>query len=358
MGSPELSTTDELMEHLLAVKAAYPDVAPLAPAAAETLSLTTGWSGLGWWRAAFGVQAYYEEEDGSISGWYNDPNADKVITFINDLYLNGLYTREDFVEDPDAYNKMCESGDIYMKFGHPNDTTLYAPAGNPDVMYIASPMVDDWLACQQENIAWMATFITSNCKDPEAAIKALSWLCSDEGDIVNQWGIEGEDYEYDENGVPNYTDWYYEQTEESLEDYNSNLGRFLGSMNWADHLWTSETVPDEVENLHEAREQAQDHWVGIMNMMSINPNDSSEAAVVFQQCKDAWTAAIPNIIMAESNEEALRLFDELKATLEDMNISVVEEYWTAKSDKVKEAFGEENCILEGADTAIYHEWFD
>jgi putative aldouronate transport system substrate-binding protein len=37
--------------------------------------------------------------------------------------------------------------------------------------------------------------ITKSCKDPVRAIKFLDWLSSDEGQILNNWGIEGKHYD-------------------------------------------------------------------------------------------------------------------------------------------------------------------
>lgn len=42
--------------------------------------------------------------------------------------------------------------------------------------------------------------ITTSCKDPVAAIKFLDYICSDEGQVLVQWGIEGVNYFIDENG--------------------------------------------------------------------------------------------------------------------------------------------------------------
>lgn len=43
--------------------------------------------------------------------------------------------------------------------------------------------------------------ITKSCEDPVRAIKFLDYLCSDEGAILYKWGIEGENYQVDENGM-------------------------------------------------------------------------------------------------------------------------------------------------------------
>ncbi len=42
--------------------------------------------------------------------------------------------------------------------------------------------------------------ISVDCKDPVAAIKFLDYICSDEGQVLVQWGIEGENYFLDDEG--------------------------------------------------------------------------------------------------------------------------------------------------------------
>jgi putative aldouronate transport system substrate-binding protein len=42
--------------------------------------------------------------------------------------------------------------------------------------------------------------ITTACEDPVAAIKYLDWLSSDEAQVLTHWGIEGVNYQLDENG--------------------------------------------------------------------------------------------------------------------------------------------------------------
>lgn len=47
--------------------------------------------------------------------------------------------------------------------------------------------------------------ITTNCKNVDAAIWLLDWMYSEEGHMINCWGIEGESYTL-VDGVPQYTD--------------------------------------------------------------------------------------------------------------------------------------------------------
>lgn len=42
--------------------------------------------------------------------------------------------------------------------------------------------------------------ISADCEDPVAAIKFIDYICSDEGQVLTRWGIEGVNYEIDEEG--------------------------------------------------------------------------------------------------------------------------------------------------------------
>lgn len=57
--------------------------------------------------------------------------------------------------------------------------------------------------------------ITTACKDPVAAIKFLDYLCSDEGQVLINWGIQDVNYFIDEEG-------HRYRTEEEINEANSN----------------------------------------------------------------------------------------------------------------------------------------
>ena len=65
--------------------------------------------------------------------------------------------------------------------------------------------------------------ITKSCEDPVRAIKFMDYLCSDEGQILYHWGIEGENYFLDENGKPYRTDEEVAKAQ-SDPDYHKNTG--------------------------------------------------------------------------------------------------------------------------------------
>lgn len=84
---------------------------------------------------------------------------------------------------------------------------------NPDFNFtpIADPVLEEG---QQLHYGFInggspigkAAAITTACKNPELAVRFLDQLYTDEGFMLCNYGIEGESYVLDENGVPQFTD--------------------------------------------------------------------------------------------------------------------------------------------------------
>ena len=107
------------------------------------------------------------------------------------------------------------------------EATLVAD-GKVDQTYVGLPVtlredqVEKALLYQGTTVGW-GMAITKSCEDPVRAIKFLDYLCSDEGQILYHWGIEGENYFLDDNGQPYRTDEEVAKSQ-SDPDYAKNTG--------------------------------------------------------------------------------------------------------------------------------------
>lgn len=100
--------------------------------------------------------------------------------------------------------------------------------GKVDQTYVGLPVtlredqVEKALMYQGTTVGW-GIGITKSCEDPVRAIKFLDYLCSDEGQILYHWGIEGENYFLDDDGQPYRTDEEVAKAQ-SDPDYAKNTG--------------------------------------------------------------------------------------------------------------------------------------
>lgn len=139
--------------------------------------------------------------------------------WLNEMYNEGILdpefatqTHEDFVL------KVAEGrvlGLLDEEWDYTGAEISLRADGQEEHTYAGLPVtIDRSVKCpslKQQNLAvgW-GIGITKSCKDPVRAVRFLDWLCSDEAQILLNWGIEGVDYYYDENGK-----WCI--TEEDLE---------------------------------------------------------------------------------------------------------------------------------------------
>jgi putative aldouronate transport system substrate-binding protein len=354
LGSPDLSTPEKLLQHLIAVRDAYPDVKPLLTRPSDSLPFTHyNTQGLQWFAVMYGIEAYYEAPNGSVIGAYNHPRYPDLIKFLNALYRERILTREDLAGTNENFLANFDKGNFYMT-PYGVDLLRYPPKGTPNVTYQSAQAWDTTAGTQQADIAGYATFLSRKCKNPDEAIKLMAYAAMQEGDRLNQWGQENVDWEWDRNGAPVYTNWYRQQTERSTEEYLNAKGILAWSMNWSDHEWVALNLPNELPHMRQAREVYQDYFFARLNFLSLNPSGNIPESITYQQCKDYWNQTIPQIIMASSEAEAVSRFENLKSTLASMGMPSVERYYTGKSDKIVQAFGRNNLVLKGADNAIYH----
>lgn len=107
------------------------------------------------------------------------------------------------------------------------EATLVAD-GKVDQTYVGLPVtlredqVEKALLYQGTTVGW-GIGITKSCEDPVRAIKFLDYLCSDKGQILYHWGIEGENYFLDDDGQPYRTDEEVAKAQ-SDPDYAKNTG--------------------------------------------------------------------------------------------------------------------------------------
>ncbi len=146
--------------------------------------------------------------------------------WLNEMYNEGILdpefatqTHEDFVL------KVAEGrvlGLLDEEWDYTSAEISLRADGQEERTYAGLPVtIDESVKCsflKQQNLAvgW-GIGITKSCKDPVRAVKFLDWLCSDEAQILLNWGIEGVDYYYDENGKRCITE---EDLEASQKDTN------------------------------------------------------------------------------------------------------------------------------------------
>lgn len=132
-----------------------------------------------------------------------------LLSFLATCYQEGLLDQEVFTSDIATLTAKAEQNQLLFVSAQ---NTSYLGAYQDDFKGLEAPLVQNegdtpfWSNLKLSVYA-NNTFITSNCEHPEAAIQYFDYFYSEEGITLFFMGIEGETFNYDENGVPRFTEY-------------------------------------------------------------------------------------------------------------------------------------------------------
>lgn len=198
--------------------------------------------------------------------------------------------------------------------------------------------------------------ITTACKDPVAAIKFIDYICSDEGQVLVQWGVEGVNYFVDEDG-------HRYRTQEEIDyansdkDYAKKTGVGFhnypfpcygdGVVDATGSTYTTRSKDAVIAEYDEEQKAACEAW-GVELLVDVFPQadefETPKYSAIWAYTKPmefdeianqldeiAWSSLISCIIAPE--EEFDTLYDEMITELESAGMSEAEQMLT---DIVKE----------------------
>lgn len=129
--------------------------------------------------------------------------------WLNKMYNEGFLDPEFATQTHEDYIAKIASGRVLSlmdaDWDYSDGEKVLKADGKLGKTYGGLPVTkDESIKCPSLAYAGLVTGqgigISSTCKDPEAAIKFLDYLCSDEGQVLTHWGIKDVNYFIDEDG--------------------------------------------------------------------------------------------------------------------------------------------------------------
>jgi putative aldouronate transport system substrate-binding protein len=193
--------------------------------------------------------------------------------------------------------------------------------------------------------------ITTSCKDPVRAIQFIDWLCTEEAQILLNWGIEGENYYYDENGVRCRTAEEIARSEKDI-NYQEETGVGLhtypfpsygnAAVDSTGNYFRVDSKDQVIAEYNDQEKEALEAW-GVTMLTDIFPQEDSfeekyysplwaqvlpEDVEPLEQQLDAvaWSGLIDCIVCQEEDFDAT--WDKLQQDLVDAGLYEAEELMT------------------------------
>lgn len=140
---------------------------------------------------------------------FRDEKVRDYFRWLNRMYNEGILDPEFATQTHEDYIAKVATGRVVgltdADWNYRDAENLLKQDGKWGATYLGLPVTSDentkCVAMQYTGLTTgMGVAITVDCEDPVKAVKFLDFLCSDEGQILTYWGIEGVNYFVDEEG--------------------------------------------------------------------------------------------------------------------------------------------------------------
>ncbi len=196
MGVTSIRTLDELAEVLLRVKEEYPDVVPLTFDLVHRFNIFRCYFGMG-------TLPFLEQADGSWRFYARDERYLDMLRYLNRLYRSGCMIPDSFAATDSSLLYASGRSFAYADCTQNGNITMSNALSRIDPSYRSVELHPLEGSCfDTQGLGWSGVFITRNAKNPEACLRLIIWMYSEEGQHLAEWGREGIDYTLDDNGLP------------------------------------------------------------------------------------------------------------------------------------------------------------
>ena len=269
------------------------------------------------------------------------PGYKECLQWMHDAFAEGLVT-DDFM------NVMNIAFDEYV---YANETGMVSTnsnllagggaerSGQPsyDLRAMPDPMkekgMENTLAQTSGGVGASAIAVSAQTEYPEECCEFMDWLYTPEGILVSCFGVEGETFYYDDEGVPHYTDVI-------LNDPNmpSFVAAFLHTSLVGTPYYNT-TERKKASYTTEAELECIDIWKTGRTGVSIfqGKNTSEESQEYSQIAGDIGTAAAEQSLRFVTGERSLAEYDTFIQDLERMGLGRLQELRQAAYDRYLEA---------------------
>jgi putative aldouronate transport system substrate-binding protein len=132
------------------------------------------------------------------------PEAKMFYKWLNRMNVEGILDPESFTQKEDIWKAKIAAGRVlglaYPMWGYSDSRTSLINDGMQDRTYAYLPIMlnENYKCASLRDYGFGGGWgiaISTACKDPERAFEFLDWMCSEEAQVLINWGIEGVNYQ-------------------------------------------------------------------------------------------------------------------------------------------------------------------
>ncbi|MGV2965683.1 sugar ABC transporter substrate-binding protein [Paenibacillus sp. AGC30] len=303
LGSPVIGTPEEFQSVMKRIKQEFPALIPF------------GFNSIGEGTGSLGdtLQDFIGVPLETESGEFYDRNLDEdYLTWLktlNTVYRDGNISDDSFADDGTAFEEKVKSGKYATMLldGTPQqggNLQIYMSA-NPGKEYIAidGPQSTKGNAptLNQSGITgWMINFISKDCKDPAKAIQIFTYLLSEEGQTLMNYGIEGETYQTKADGsvelLPAVKDLQLNNADQFKKDYR--MGEFMFFGHDRHKALSADAFPEAIKQMQEwGKGKLKPHFI----LENISPDQGTPEARALSAINTKWNTTLVSMVRSKDD---------------------------------------------------------
>ena len=332
IGRPEIKNMADFIAAVKQMKENHPDKIGFYPADGSMSADEFGKSAkLSHYGIQLGLSTDFAEKDGGIQWVVRDDKFKEPMKYLNEMYLEGILTKDPFIDTKDVGKAKIEQGDVISYCWTISDGEK-VPGDNPETTYEILPPFETYGQIRT-GAGWLATVIPKTCKNPERAIRFLEYLASVEGHSDVSWGIEGDTYQDPVAGAQwHMVDGKPVLLEEYVKDKNADWGGVASRNGLGEYwiacnelLWNLPWWNDQDERMNKFNEQF-GKYVEFRPELDIqDPSPESEEGIIRQKAFSLLQQYSVKMIFTEDFES---VYQEFIQKIDELGMNKVEAYWT------------------------------
>jgi putative aldouronate transport system substrate-binding protein len=346
LGKPSVDTPEKLLAMLRTIKQRYPDkkVISIEPPLDVNQWGLTGCFTLAYLLGAFAPETYggdFYLEGNTIKLAFESKGMVDAIKYLNTLVKEGLMSIDQLTTRQETFGDQVSAGLFAVTTRYPID--IYKQH-NPKIVQVTGDEKNTYMPLEYLHVGgkdpqyagsrgtgWVGSMVTKDAKNPSRIIRYFEYSWSEEGQMDNLFGTEGETYTIT-NGVPRYT-------QAIIDELNKTGDAFWDKYGFERRLLMWRSVPATYQKLAIAPQGYTDYLISSGKYAkdtydlaidnALVPDPSSDEGVQFQRIKDVWNKAIAQMIIAPDDATVQSIYSKALKEISDNGLEAVRKVlWT------------------------------
>lgn len=342
MGKPDLSTPEGFLTTLQSLKDNYSKYKdqPMSPFFAQG-------------NVPYGMTEYLQnllaipyEKDGKVYDRMTDPDYIKWLKTFRTAYERGLLSADFLVDSDQQVEEKTNNARYFMMIrewnGMASVNPMLAASVNPDSYYIAvdgpqNSNGDPAKLFPGNMDGWMVTMISKSTKNPERAIRFLTYLASEEGQRDLFLGKEGETWDTVDGKPQLKPEIASLDIAKQEKEYGVMDTYWMMRNPVIVNQWRPEQSPVIKQMADFANAQAD---IDSAIYKGLDPLGDSEVAVNWAKISQNWQEVMPELIMSKDDAAFDKVFDAFLARRDKYGFADVMAYRQTELDARKAKMAE------------------